>query len=523
MSISSEISRIKDNISSAYAALDDMGADTPQAQNSENLRSTIETIPRSDGTVTLQYKNQLNLNALTTGKELNPYNGAITDNTIRNITDYFPVIPGKYLVSSYYINRVLKPYSMIAVCFYDGEKQYLTGLANSPCVTVPEGAVYARVCGNTYMPRAEFKAQLELSDTPYPTFFEPYREPEKGLDDSIVEATRIVTKSNADRNFYFALPRRLYCTAGRNMRIYHRNILAHPKYTVVFYSASKRQSSDTVAVTVKNFDDYAELIPSGSGFVDIPYAVYDDDFNQILYDNVAVQVTDSAAPSATVLIIGDSTVEIDNVLEAKLRGYYEGTASTLTLLVTRGSAGNMHEGRSGWKAEEYVSLSAKGSVVNAFWDGEKFNFSHYMTQQHYTSVDAVIIQLGINDIFYETIEDFSPDAVIGYVDEMVSSVKAYSDTARIILDLVIPPNSNGTDFTEKYHGTQAEWLYRYNTIRYNRRLTDYYREDSRVTVLGINVVPDTHTDIRDGVHPRTAGQEKIAGVIYDCLANEMEG
>ena len=107
MSISSEISRIKDNISSAYAALDDMGADTPQAQNSENLRSTIETIPRSDGTVTLQYKNQLNLNALTTGKELNPYNGAITDNTIRNITDYFPVIPGKYLVSSYYINRVL--------------------------------------------------------------------------------------------------------------------------------------------------------------------------------------------------------------------------------------------------------------------------------------------------------------------------------------------------------------------------------------------------------------------------------
>ena len=49
MSIASEITRIENNISSAYTALDGKGATLPQIQNSANLANTIESIPTGGG------------------------------------------------------------------------------------------------------------------------------------------------------------------------------------------------------------------------------------------------------------------------------------------------------------------------------------------------------------------------------------------------------------------------------------------------------------------------------------------
>ena len=46
MSIATEITRINNNIAAAYAKLLEMGATIPQAQNSANLASTIQTIPQ---------------------------------------------------------------------------------------------------------------------------------------------------------------------------------------------------------------------------------------------------------------------------------------------------------------------------------------------------------------------------------------------------------------------------------------------------------------------------------------------
>ena len=44
MSIASEISRIKDNIASAYDVLREKGATMPEEENSDNLASTIESL-----------------------------------------------------------------------------------------------------------------------------------------------------------------------------------------------------------------------------------------------------------------------------------------------------------------------------------------------------------------------------------------------------------------------------------------------------------------------------------------------
>ena len=522
MSIASEITRIKGNIETAYTELSEKGAVMPDVQNSENLGMTISSIQNTAGTVAIHAKNLLNLDTLETGKSLNWSTGAISENANRCITDYIPVTVGKYLVSSYYIRKVLKPYTLNAVCFYDENKKYLSGVGSVSSVVISSGTAYIRACGNTYMPQESFKAQLELSDTVYPTFFEPYREDAQGLADSIITANSILTRYNAGNSFRLALPRKLYCTAGETLRVYHRNILSHPKYMIAFYTADKMVSSDTVSVTVLNYDDYAEFVAGGSGGVYIPYAVYDDNFNLIAYDNIEVYVTDTEAPSASVLLIGDSTVAQDNTLATQLQALYGETSSTLTLLGTRGDTGKNHEGRAGWKAEEYLTVASKGGITNAFWDGEKFDFSYYMTQQGYSSVDAVFIQLGVNDLISTAVEDCSPEEVAGYIDVMVKSIKQYSSDTKIIVNLLIPPNSDGSTFAEKYHGTQAEWLYRYNTIKLNQYLTDYYRDDDRVTVLGINIPLDTNVDIWDGIHPTTAGHRKIARTIYAYLANETE-
>lgn len=51
MSVASEITRIKNNISSAYTALDGKGATLPQIQDSANLANTIESIPTGGSAV----------------------------------------------------------------------------------------------------------------------------------------------------------------------------------------------------------------------------------------------------------------------------------------------------------------------------------------------------------------------------------------------------------------------------------------------------------------------------------------
>lgn len=49
MSIQSEITRISNNVASAYSAVEEQGGTLPEAQNSDNLAPAILSIPRSSG------------------------------------------------------------------------------------------------------------------------------------------------------------------------------------------------------------------------------------------------------------------------------------------------------------------------------------------------------------------------------------------------------------------------------------------------------------------------------------------
>ena len=466
-------------------------------------------------------KNLLDVSATEQDVSLNYTNGDTQQAANRNTTDYIAVTPGMYLVSSYYVRRVQQPYSMLAICFYDSDKTFLSGSQSRFAAAVPEGAAFARVTGNTYFINPDFDVQLEMRETPYPTFYEPHRADAQGLNDQVIKANRIVTRDNRNGNFYHALPSKVFIKSGESLTVYFKNVLSHPKYMLSFFTADRVNNTESVSVTVFNYDNCAVFTASGSGTVKIPFSIHDDNFDLVDYGTLEAKVVSNDAPSASVLLIGDSTVEQGNEVSKALKNLYSGASGTLTLLGTRGTSPYNHEGRSGWKAQEYASVASKSNVLNAFWDGEAFNFSYYMSQQGYSSADAVVLQLGINDLISKSVEKLNASEIIGYIDAMVQSVRAFSATARVIINLVTPPNSDGESFTEKYHGTQAEWLYRYNTVKFNHLLREFYRGDNSVTVLGINLPLETYTDNFDGVHPRKKKKKKIAKTVYDCLAAQL--
>lgn len=51
MSVQSEIDRITENVANTYSALSEMGATMPEQQNSNNMASTVLTVPRGGGSV----------------------------------------------------------------------------------------------------------------------------------------------------------------------------------------------------------------------------------------------------------------------------------------------------------------------------------------------------------------------------------------------------------------------------------------------------------------------------------------
>ena len=211
-----------------------------------------------------------------------------------------------------------------------------------------------------------------------------------------------------------------------------------------------------------------------------------------------------------------STVTQGNYICQKLLSCFSAAGGALTLLGTRGTAPARHEGRAGWKASDYCTKAADGTYTNPFYNNG-FDFSHYMTAQAYTGVGVVVLQLGINDIFYAGLDSFSAAATIGYLDTMVNSILNYDSSIKVIVDLLTPPNGNPSVFTEKYGTSQIEFIYRMNTIRMSKALMEHFSGNISVAISPNNCVLDPAQDINDGVHPTEGGYAKLGQMIYETM------
>lgn len=254
-----------------------------------------------------------------------------------------------------------------------------------------------------------------------------------------------------------------------------------------------------------------------------------DDFKFEKYADVAFTHISEATANKKALFIGDSITENLSYL-TPLKALSDNGDYKLTFLGTLGST-IKNEGRGGWAAYNYCNDASYSGKTNAFWDGSKFNFAWYLSQNSIEDPDFIFINLGTNDLI-RGITDPSDDAevksvIVANYETMINSIRSYSANIPIILWL--PPtrsmvgrnNHTGIDnalrankfLIEQYDKTSYinNKVYLMHTYLFVNPYTDYTMSD--ITINGV-----TYKDCSEPIHPTSAGGEKIAkGIIRQMM------
>ena len=341
-----------------------------------------------------------------------------------------------------------------------------------------------------------------------PTKYIPYSAPHYvATYDFISDAVNSGNISTLDlKNSYAcALPKgTFYQTVGLPQKWY-KDSMVTPKTDYVFvangYSATIHESDGAL------FEN-DNAINSANGYI---YYAHDVLLNRVFYYDDGTgygarrQVKVENLSDCSLLAIGDSTVDQD-VLTATLLSHFAEQEHTITLLGTLGGSDplNRNEGRAGWTTQNYMENTEKNGYTNPFYNSvaDGFDFSYYMAQQGYSGVDFVVIQLGINDLY----QYLSPNYAVIWsnIKTMIDSIHNYDANIKIILNLPTTPNSN-----EREHSV-AEYLYRNRVITYNALALEESRKLPNVRCSYCHLILNSATDIRDNVHPTSAGYEKMA-------------
>lgn len=344
----------------------------------------------------------------------------------------------------------------------------------------------------------------------------------KNLGDPVDETDAINVK-NASKliddkvksNVYVSLPDYVNITINGSFKIYYRNVFSRDD--MILWVGNNN------GLTTKYYDNYLSISAVTEGVYYLPWKVYDKSYNLLDVGNLKVIVSAKVPTETTkIIVIGDSTVNA-GTMQNKTAELYTAAGASLMLLGTRG--GSTHEGRGGWTAKNYCTYASIDGVDNPFFDGDGFDFAYYISNQNqnFIGVHAVVIQLGINDIFVYKDTAYNSESALNYINQMVTSILAYDSAIKVIINLPTTPNSNGTSFTETYGTTQLYWIYNRNIIRFAEELKDYYASNVNVTISASNCVLDTKTQIRDGVHPTEDGYNVLGERLYEVLVSVTDG
>jgi lysophospholipase L1-like esterase len=465
-------------------------------------------------------KNLFDKETVTIGKFVNNTNGTLADNASFASSDFIKVLPNAtYTIGNQYY-----------MAFYDANKAYISGQgsvspqSNPRTVTTPSNAAYIRV--SEILSRLDL---LQVESGSMATAYEPYR----------YKFTKEIPEFIVNLNLPPAIP----ALVGKEVNIYFDNILND--------DATKYQI-DVTCVIGKQQAERWTCVPSATGTYPLTIDVYKNHTIKVATASTTVTVKDVAVGNGvnrSLMIIGDSTtdngVNSQGAVTAELLNLFGASdVMDITLKGTRGLSPNLHEGRSGWQTLLYTTMASKDGVVNAFWNPttSAFDFSYYMQQQGYSTVDYVVINLGINDVFSYT-DDYSLNteitSVLNRYQTMVDSIKTFSSTIKIGIALTIPPSFSQDSFGDDYSSGQTRWRYKRNNQLWVKALINQFKgkESQLIYLLPLNInldtvnnmltetVPvnsrNTNTVVRqnNGVHPAPSGYLQIADAYYYWLKN----
>lgn len=318
------------------------------------------------------------------------------------------------------------------------------------------------------------------------------------------------------------LPSSVKIAVGREMNFYYDNVLKNLPVTNI---SSAKMTDLTGGLYYK---DSARLtMLADTTVVPSSLNVYLGGTDKAdLTKKIAIQKVSATAGSGLTkkcLFIGDSMTDSGKITQ-ELITLFGSDAMDIELLGSSGTAPNNHEGRSGWAAYHYTDNASYNAFTNAFWNPNTsaFDFSYYMTQQGYASVDYVFLCLGTNDITKTT--DWS--IIIPAWNEIIASIKAYNANIKIGLWLLPMP----CELEER------QWQ-KNNFLAMTKMLIDTFdsRENENLYLMPVYLNVDPLNDFNitevalsarnptiikrciDVIHPADSGYYKIADVIYSYI------
>lgn len=327
------------------------------------------------------------------------------------------------------------------------------------------------------------------------------------------------------------LPPKIPAVVGRELNIYFDNIIETDDLSNYFI--------DVVCDYGKHYQDFWTLVPDAVRDFTLTINIYKNRLTLITSASTTISVqADTALPTPVdAIFIGDSTTEMGKITGELLNLF----GSDLVLNGTRGTAPNLHEGRSAWTSSDYITQASRYSKPNNFFNPatSTFDFSYYMTQTGFTAPDFVVLNVTINNFGWF----ISDDVTMSDYNKMIASIKAYSADIKILIALTLPPAptqdafggggnfSGGTRRNQKYRGFHLA----------KRMITEYKdREAEGIYLAPININLDTVNNFPfreekanarsevmvkryyDNVHPADSGFNQVADTFY-CVIKDIYG
>jgi lysophospholipase L1-like esterase len=323
------------------------------------------------------------------------------------------------------------------------------------------------------------------------------------------------------------LPDKIPAVVGREVNIYFENIMNDnpDKYQI-----------DVVCSIGSQQNERWTCIPEAEGTYPLTVKVFKDySLAAQAYTEVIVQSEDDCdSADIKCLFIGDS-ITSGGVYTSELLRLAEETGMNLSLIGTKGTAPNLHEGISGKTADYFFTDPQSPFVFN-----QTFNFSRYMKKNNYDTVNYVFISLGINDLIYINDDKALEERIASMLYDyrcMVNSIKSFDERIKIGLVVTIPPSRSQDAFGRAYGCGQTRWRYKRNNFIWVKSLINEFKGDKEqgVYLVPANVNLDTEHNMltetvpvnarnsltvtrqRDGVHPAASGYMQIADMIYYFL------
>ena len=287
-------------------------------------------------------------------------------------------------------------------------------------------------------------------------------------------------------------------------KFYYKNILSLED-NVISVAFNGKGTTDDTGIAI---NPSTNATSGSNGYY---YEVYDSNLsliqNKVNTSSVFYTFPDDVK-NCSALIIGDSTVAY-GTMGQKLIDAFADRSKTITLLGTLGSGDNKNEGRSGWSAADYRTNKQYNSVVNPFYNptSEDFDFSYYMTNNSYESVDFVVVQLGINDLYNVSLDNAKAtiETLVTNICAIIDSILDFNSNQKIILNLPTPCTSDSSVVSKvKQKMIRAKFIY------YNMMIQVIVSKYANVRCSYCHLILDPASDISDNIHPNATGFNKMA-------------